>query len=542
MKAGMTSSGLPSNLQHDFTRVPAVTHPRSTFDRSSARKFTMDPSVVVPIYNDQVYPGDTHQVKANIFARLTSPLKFPIMDNLFLDWFAFFVPYRLLWTSFINMMGEQANPGDPIPTAYTIPIVTLNGLTLALHTLPDYFSHIGVNLVGTTHTNVSAFKYRAYNKIVYDWFKDQNLLNSPVLNVGNGPDALTNYPLWTRRKRMDFFTGMLPFAQKWSPVTISGGTANVTFPSANIRTDNTVLDNSSNSRTMALNTGTPNALGYTPGGASTGNITNGFQFNQNLITGGTATLTSISINALRLAITTQQLYEIDARSGTRYIESNLAHFGVVSPDARLQRSEYLGGGTLPINIHPVAQTSGTGISGSTAQGTLTAFSSISGNVQFTQSFTEHGLIMVLAEIRADLTYWQGIPHEDFAEHSRYDLYFPVFANIGEQPYQNAEIYSDGSANDTLVFGYQEPFAHLRYKPSVIQGYFRHDATGSLDFMHLSQVFGSLPTLNSTFISENVPVSRVVTSASSPFFIVDSWWMTRSTRVLPVFGVPGLDRL
>lgn len=535
---GMTSSGLPISQAHDFSKVPAVTHPRSTFDRTSKRKMTFDPNVLFPCFTDQQYPGDTLQVSAGLFGRLLAPLKFPIMDNYFLDWFAFFVPYRLLWTNWIHMMGEQNSPGDPIPTAYTVPTMVPSG-TPTLHSLADYFGHLGATLANTV-AGVSCFKYRAYNKIFFDWFRNQNFVDAPNLYVGDDPESMDVYPIRTRIKRPDMFVSMLPFAQKFaaSEVTVTGGTFGVTVPT-DIDTGRWASDSSTFNFFAPPGASGPGSPIYgTPNTTSVAPDSFALVMPQDMtvsIPGGI-----FNINELRLGITMQQLAEIDMRSGTRYIESNLAHFGVLSPDARLQRSEYLGGGTIQINTNPVASTAGNGTGGTLAQ--LGAFGTLGGNVQFTGSFTEHGVVMVIAEARAELTYWQGIDHEDVSEHSRYDYYFPVFANIGEQPYLSKEIYADGSTDDQLVFGYQEPYAHLRYKPSKLMGYFRPDAPGSLDFMHLAQDFADRPLLNEEFLNEDMPIERVVTSASSPYFILDSLWAVRHTRVLPMFGVPGLHRL
>lgn len=547
---GMTTSGMPTNLTHDFSRVPSVEKPRSTFERSSAHKMTFDPNVIFPVYYDQIYPGDTMQLVGNLFARLLSPLKVPIMDNIYLDWFAFFIPERLVWNNFQASMGEQANPGDP--TNFLIPVVDPPAGGWTLHSLGDYFHSIGA-ILGGGGVPVNAMLYRSYNKTILDWFHDQNLQNSPPQNRGDGPDNPADYTLFNRRKRLDYFTSLLPFAMKGTPPVLNiGGNASVIFPSNQILASEDVGGGNSIPLERA---------GYTAGGG--GGIFIGGQMTQpaganplsstsvgafmGLPLPGDAyadlsTAVGITLNEFRLFVTTQQFLEINARSGTRYIESNLAHFGVVSPDARLQRSEFLAGGTISVTSHPIAQTSGTGVAGSTPQGTLTAFGTLSGNVNASHSFVEHGYVLILAESRADLTYWQGIAHFMF-ERSQLDRYYPVFSNIGEQGILSRELYCTGAPQDLDILGYLPPFEHLRYKPSTLGGYFRPDAPGSLDFYHVAQDFGAVrPTLNSTYIGDNMPIGRVVASATSPYFILDSWFVNKTTRVLPVFSVPGLVRL
>lgn len=542
---GMTTSGMPTNLEHSFSRVPSVEKPRSVLDRSSSHKMTFDPNVLFPVYYDQIYPGDTMQVAGNIFARLLAPLKKPIMDNMYLDWFAFFVPERLTWDHFQQSMGEQANPGDS--TNYLVPVVNAPGGGWGLHSLGDYFHSIG-SAIGNA-IDVNAQKYRAYNKIMLDWFHDQNLQNSPPQNRGDGPDAGADYNLFNRRKRLDYFTSCLPFAQKGNPVQLPiGGTAPVVFPTGILSNQVANLTSSViGASTVTLHapnfvdTGAGNAPGFqdTGGGFAANDALGFFTTGPVDAYANLASAVGTTVNAMRMFITTQQFLEINARSGTRYIEQNLAHFGVVSPDARLQRSEFLAGGTIPINAHPIAQTSETA---TTPQGTLTAFATLKGNVNFAHSFVEHGYVLVLAECRADLTYWQGIPHDMF-ERAQLDRYYPVFANIGEQAILTRELYADGSGTDTTVFGYLPAFEHLRYKPSTISGYFRPDAPGTLDMWHLSQDFGNTaPTLNDTFIKDAMPIGRVVAVDASPYFILDSWFHNKSTRVLPVFSIPGLTRL
>ena len=246
-----------------------------------------------------------------------------------------------------------------------------------------------------------------------------------------------------------------------------------------------------------------------------------------------------TINMLRQAFQIQKLYERDARGGTRYTEVVRAHFGVISPDGRLQRPEYLGGGQSTVNLHAVAQTSNVNAQ-PTPQGNLAAFgtSTLSGGHGFTKSFTEHCVIIGLVSVRADLNYQQGL-NRMFSRRTRWDFYWPALAHIGEQAVLNKEIYTQGTEQDEAVFGYQERFAEYRYKPSVITGEMRSNFAQSLDTWHLAQDFESLPALNSAFIEENPPIDRVIAVPSSPHFIFDSYFQLRCARPMPVYGVPGL---
>ena len=256
-----------------------------------------------------------------------------------------------------------------------------------------------------------------------------------------------------------------------------------------------------------------------------------------------STATAATINQLRQSFQIQKLLERDARGGTRYTEIIRAHFGVISPDARLQRPEYIGGGSTPININPIAQTSGTNASGTTTpMGTLAAMgTALAHNHGFTQSFTEHGVILGLVSVRADLTYQQGLSRM-WSRSTRYDFYFPAFATLGEQAVLNKEIYVTGNTTDNDVFGYQERWAEYRYYPSRISSLFRSTAAGTIDGWHLAEKFTSLPTLNSTFIQSTPPVSRVVavgSAANGQQFIFDSFFDVKKARPMPMYSVPGL---
>jgi hypothetical protein len=463
------------------------------------------------------------------FTRLATPL-FPIMDNMHLDSFFFFVPNRLVWDNWQKFMGERSpNPDSSID--YVIPTCTSPAGGYAVNSLQDY---MGIPTAGqitgsntVTHNNLPM---RAYNLIYNEWFRDENLQNSAQVDLGNGPDSAANYALRRRGKRHDYFTSALPWPQKGNAVSLPLGT---TAPiKANTLSDYvTVLDSAGNAR----NLGTDFANAFVRTGAPAGG--------SEALFADLSAATAATINQLRQSFQIQKLLERDARGGTRYTEIIRAHFGVVSPDARLQRPEYLGGGSTPISINPIAQTSATNVTGGTTpQGNLAAYGvGLAVNHGFTYAATEHGYILGLVSVRADLTYQQGL-NRMWSRSTRYDFYFPAFATLGEQAVLNKEIYCLGTAQDNDVFGYQERWAEYRYKPSQITGLFRSTAAGTLDAWHLAQRFTSLPTLNSTFIQETPPVDRVVAigaSANGKQFLFDAFFDIKQARPMPMYSVPGL---
>lgn len=530
---------------HQFAMVPKADIPRSQFRRQSAHKTTFDAGYLIPVYVDEVLPGDTFNLKMTAFARLSTPL-YPVMDNMYLDTFFFFVPNRLVWTNWERFMGEQDNPTDSI--SYVIPQAVTPASGYAINSLQDYFGLPTVGQVATSATvSHSNLPLRAYNLIWNEWFRDQNLQNSATVDKGDGPDSVANYTLLRRGKRHDYFTGCLPFVQKGTAVSLPLGT------SVPVRTSNTATLTGAQpglalSKVSGAAVGANVVLttGAAGGGLSENTLTGGawqnFVYPNNLYA-DLSTATAATINQLRQAFQIQKLLERDARGGTRYTELIRSHFGVISPDARLQRPEFLGGGSTPVNISPIAQTSGTSASGTTTPlANLAAIgTAIASGHGFTQSFTEHGHIIGLASVRADLTYQQGL-RRMWSRSTRYDFYFPVFATLGEQPVYNKEIYVRGDANDSLVFGYQERWAEYRYMPSMITGLFRSTAAGTIDGWHLAQKFTSLPTLNSTFIQDTPPVDRVVAvgaSANGKQFIFDSFFDIKTARAMPLYSVPGL---
>lgn len=516
-----------SVMVHQFSQVPQANIPRSSFDRSHGVKTTLDAGYLVPIFVDEVLPGDTFNVSMTGFCRLATPLK-PFMDNVFFNTFFFFVPNRLIWQNWKKFNGEQTNPGDS--TDYLVPQQNAPAGGWTVGSLGDYFGlPTGVNGL-----QCNALYFRAYNLIFNEWFRDENLQSSMPQYFGDGPDPASGYRLLRRGKRHDYFTSSLPWPQKGESVSIPlGSLAPVVAAGSGVPTWNV---GDTNPRWLV---GTAASVATT--WQSNVSITGSAAWHDPALSADLSDASAATINQLRQAFQVQKLYERDARGGTRYTEIVRSHFGVISPDARLQRPEYLGGGQSPVNLHTVAQTQGSDPEAEslTPQANLAAYgTSVMSGHGFSRSFTEHGVIIGLVSVRADLNYQQGL-NRMWSRRQRFDYYWPALSHIGEQAVLSKEIYTDGTAGDETVWGYQERYAEYRYKPSIITGQMRSTYAQSLDIWHLAQHFGSRPLLNGAFIEDNPPIARVVAVPSEPHFIGDFYFRMRTARPMPVYGVPGL---
>jgi hypothetical protein len=520
--------------QEHFATNPKSEIQRSKFDRSHGHTTTIDAGYLYPVFVDEVLPGDTFNVNHTMFARMATPLK-PIMDNIYLDTQYFFVPNRLVWDNWQEFMGERKNPDDD-PSIYTVPITAININSINVNRLWKYMGIPHRSIGSTTNINVNALPFRAAALVWNEWYRDQNLQDRIPIDTGDGPDTWVNQECFRRGKRHDYFTSCLPWPQKGDPVTIPIG------DQATVKTAN-----------VDLETGLGNALSWRKSDgtddAADGKIEllSGSTYENNLA-GGTrgdsiypsnlyadlSEATAITINELRTAFQIQKLLERDARGGTRYIELILEHFGVRSPDGRMQRPEYLGGNSTRVNINPVAATA---TAESVPQGNLAAVGTAVNRAGFTKSFTEHGYIIGFASVRADLRYQQGLERM-WSRQTRYDFYWPTLAHLGEQAVLNKEIFVQGTGADDAVFGYQERYAEYRYKPSRITGLFASENATSLDQWHLAQDFATLPTLSEDFIIENPPMDRVVAVPSEPDFLLDCWFDLKCDRPMPVYSIPG----
>ena len=530
-------------MANRFSMIPSVNIPRSVFDRHHQVKTTLDSGYLVPFYVDDVLPGDTFTCDSTLFARMSTPIT-PVMDNVFMETFYFYVPNRLLWDNWQRFCGEVIDPNDPNETHdFLVPTISSGSNGFEVGSLSDYFG-LPVNVPNIT---VDSLWHRAYALIYNSWFRDENLQSPLDVPLGDGPDDVTKFPLMKRGKRHDYFTSALPWPQKGEPISIGlAGNAPVFGESPlNMWNYDSTSTAKTSGRLYAVNAfsggGGASQLGVsTTAGTSVGNSFGVVPSSLGESSGLYADLsdiTAVTINNLRMAFQLQRLLEKEARGGTRYTEILRSQFGVVSPDARLQRPEYLGGSHSRIHFNPVQQTSAT--DETSPQGNLTAFALGSSSSRgFSKSFVEHGVIIGLVNIRADLTYQQGI-NRMFSRRTKYDFYWPSLAYLGEQAVLNKEIYAQGTDEDDEVFGYQERWSEYRYKPSIITGKMRSGIPGSLDIWHLAQKFDSLPALNADFIEENPPIKRILAVQNEPEFLLDVDIRLKCARPMPVYSVPGL---
>lgn len=570
-----------------FSQIPNSPIQRSVFDRSHDYKTTLDAGYLIPFFVDEVLPGDTFKLRVNAFVRMNTLIA-PFMDNVFMDTFFFFVPTRLVWDNWQRFCGEKKNPGDS--TDFLIP--SLSGTNkFAPETIFDYMGIPTLVSLNPANTPINALPFRAYNLIYNEWFRDENLIDSVAVPTGDGPDDTDNYNLLKRAKRHDYFTSALPWPQKGPSVDV-GLTGNA--PIVGFGEDGYQFNFTSDpaggtgpSSSWQLGTVDVNDMGklqaFFGNKVDVGNQARAWQnYNQSgsswsdviqqtdesssiqltalkgsglssfyhfgggylLPTDSSKTpyadlsgVSAITINDLRQAFQIQKFYEKWARGGSRYTETLRVMFNVISPDARLQRPEYLGGTHSRVNVVPTAQTSSTDTV--SPQSNLSAFGVLGDSAHgFNKSFVEHGYVIGLVCLRADITYQQGL-NRMWSRRQLFDFYWPTLAHLGEQVVYNKEIYAQGTADDNGVFGYQERYAEYRYKPSMITGKLRSTDPQSLDVWHLAQKFDSLPKLNRDFIEENPPIRRVIAVQNEPQFFADFWFDLKTSRPMPVYSVPGL---